>query len=116
VTFDEIRIFQEARRTLKDLDITLEVKLAKKIFYIESLASRKRIRPRHPRKSNINIRCQSSFETHMSQLKKSTSAQVWGATAAAVATNYNFSLSGLDFLISLVFDNTGIPTEDEHLQ
>jgi hypothetical protein len=29
VTFDEIRIFQEARETLKDLDITLEEKLAK---------------------------------------------------------------------------------------
>jgi hypothetical protein len=29
VTFDEIIIFQEARKTLKDLDITLEEKLAK---------------------------------------------------------------------------------------
>jgi hypothetical protein len=29
VTFDEIRIFQEERETLKDLDITLEEKLAK---------------------------------------------------------------------------------------
>jgi hypothetical protein len=29
VTFDEIRIFQEARETLKDLDITLEEKSAK---------------------------------------------------------------------------------------
>jgi hypothetical protein len=29
VTFDEIRIFQEARETLKELDITLEKKLSK---------------------------------------------------------------------------------------
>jgi hypothetical protein len=101
VTFDEIRIFQEARRTLKDLDITLEVKSAKRIFYIESLASRKRSRPRQPGKSSINIRRHSSFDTHKSKLQKSSSAQVWGATAAAVTATCNFGLSGLDFLISV---------------
>jgi hypothetical protein len=58
VTFDEIRIFQEARRMLKDLDITLEVNSVKRIFYIDSLASRKRSQPRQSRERSINIRRQ----------------------------------------------------------
>jgi hypothetical protein len=69
VTFDEIRLFQEARRTLKDLDITLVVKSAKENILYLSLASKKRSQPGQPRKSGINIRHQSSFDTHNLQLQ-----------------------------------------------
>jgi hypothetical protein len=68
---------------------------------MESLASRKRSRPRQPKESSINIGCQSSFGTHNSQSQKFSSAQVWRAAVAAVIATCNFGLSGLDFLISL---------------
>jgi hypothetical protein len=68
VTFDKIRIFQESRETLKDLDITLEEKSAKENIYIESVTSKRRSRPRQLRESSINTGHWFSFETDISQL------------------------------------------------
>ena len=74
MTFDKIRIFQESRETLKDLDITLEEKSAKENIYIESVTSKRRSRPRQLRESSINTGHWFSFETDISQLQKSTCA------------------------------------------
>jgi hypothetical protein len=80
------------------LNITLEDKSAKEIINIEFLASRKRSRPRQLRKININIGCQSSFDTHSSQLQKFSahcinlvSAQVWRVVVAATTATCIFS-------------------------
>jgi hypothetical protein len=64
-----------------------------------------RSRPRQLRRRSINTGCQSSFDTHSSQLQKFSCAQVWRVVAVASTATciFYFSLGlslgyGLEFL------------------
>jgi hypothetical protein len=59
-----------------------------------------RSHPRKIRRSSINTGCQSSFDTHNSQLQKFGCAQVWRVAAAAAATTTT-SISGFSIGLSL---------------
>jgi hypothetical protein len=104
------RIFWEARRNPKSLDITLEDKWLKEIFNIECLASIMRSLPRQLRRNSINTGHQISFGTYNSQLYKCksahcrnwVSAQVWRVVEAAATATCILGL-GLDFLLVMVW-------------
>ena len=98
MTFDETRIFQEERETLKYLDITLEEKSAKEniLYWVFSTHKEKSAQTAWQKQYKYRMpvliwdRYLKIAEIHLCALPKSSSAQVWEATIVHVVPESTF--------------------------